>query len=197
MSAFATLHSPALCVFCGSGLGPPSHGEIARTVARSIVEGGCSIVYGGGNRGLMGELADEALRNGGIIVGIIPRFLIAWEVAHHGVTRLEVVESMHERKARMAMLSDAFVMLPGGFGTLEEFFEVLTWRQLDLHRKPLLLVNIDGYFDALLEFLIRAESLGYISASHLELITVITSIEEFKKALDGLWQSGPTNLEKT
>jgi uncharacterized protein (TIGR00730 family) len=146
-----------ICVFAGSSPGARSeYAAATRGLASALVERGHELVYGGGNVGLMGVLADSVLARGGRVVGVIPEALVALEVAHHGLSELRVVASMHERKAVMSDLSDAFVALPGGLGTLEELFEVLTWAQLGLHAKPCALLNVAGYFDGLLTFLDRA-----------------------------------------
>lgn len=125
-----------------------------------------SLVYGGGKVGLMGELANAVLAQGGRVVGVIPRAMVSREVAHDGLTRLHVVESMHQRKATMAELADAFVALPGGLGTLDELFEIWTWLQLGLHRKPIGLLNVDGFFDPLLAAIARAQHEGFIRERH-------------------------------
>src|SRR5262245_21660092 len=135
----------SVCVFCGSNLGDkPIYREMAAQVGRRLAALGLTLVYGGGNVGLMGVLADAALEAGGRVIGIIPQALADWEVAHAGLTELVIVQSMHERKARMADAADAFLALPGGFGTFEEFCEVLTWSQLGLHKKPCGLLNVGG-----------------------------------------------------
>ncbi len=140
-----------VCVFCGSSSGiRPSYTSAAKSVGRCLAANGISIVYGGGRTGLMGTLADAAIEAGGEVIGIIPRHLRQREVAHEGLTELRVVGSMHERKAMMAELADAFLALPGGFGTFEEFCEIITWTQLGLHRKPCGILNVDGYYDHLL-----------------------------------------------
>jgi uncharacterized protein (TIGR00730 family) len=152
-----------ICVFCASTPGlRPSYAEGTRALARALVEGGHSLVYGGGNVGLMGVIADAVMAQGGEVVGVIPHTLMAREIGHTGVTRLHVVDSMHERKALMADLSDAFVALPGGVGTFEELFEAITWTQLGLHRKPCGLLNVDGFYDGLLQFLDHAWAEGFI-----------------------------------
>ncbi len=141
-----------VCVFCGSSEGARrSYRDAAATLGRMLAARRLGVVYGGGNVGLMGALADAALDGDGEVIGVIPEHLVAKELAHRGVD-LRVVHSMHERKALMADLADAFVALPGGFGTLEEFFEVLTWSQLGLHGKPCGLLNVDHYYDGLLGF---------------------------------------------
>ncbi len=142
-----------ICVFCGSRAGTdPAYLAAAVAVGRILAERGVGIVYGGGRVGLMGAVADAALAAGGEVIGIIPHALVAREVAHAGLTELRVVDSMHERKALMAELSDAFLTLPGGFGTLEELFEVVTWRQLGIYDKPIGLLDVAGYFTSLIRF---------------------------------------------
>jgi hypothetical protein len=140
-----------ICVFCGSNPGiNPAYSEAARAVGVSLAARGIGLVYGGGKVGLMGAMADSALAGGGEVIGVIPEALFAKEVGHTGLTALHVVPTMHDRKGLMGDLADAFITLPGGFGTMEEFFEVLTWAQLGLHRKPCGLLNVDGYYDRLL-----------------------------------------------
>jgi len=152
-----------ICVFCASTPGTrPDYADGARALARAIVQGGHSLVYGGGNVGLMGVVADAVLALGGEVTGVIPHALMAREIGHGGVTRLHVVDSMHERKALMADLSDAFVALPGGVGTFEELFEAITWTQLGLHRKPCGVLNVGGFYDGLLAFLDHAWTEGFI-----------------------------------
>jgi len=148
---------PRICVFTGSSEGRrPSYRAAAGDLGRILVQRGFELVYGGARVGLMGAVADAVLAAGGRVIGVIPEALVAREVAHTGLTELRVVSSMHERKATMADLSDGFIALPGGWGTLEELFEVLTWGQLGLHGKPCGLLNVDGYFDPLLAFLRHA-----------------------------------------
>ena len=151
------------CVFCGSAQGrSPRYRDTAEHVGRTLAERGIGLVYGGGNVGLMGAVADAAVRAGGEAIGVIPRRLAEREVAHDGLTQLHVVETMHERKALMTELSDAFLTLPGGFGTLDELFEAITWRQLGFHDKPCGLLDVDGYFDGLLAFIDRAVDDGFV-----------------------------------
>jgi len=146
----------AICVYCGSNAGSrPAYAERAAALGTRIAGEGLSLVYGGGNVGLMGIAADAALAAGGEVVGVIPEQLVGWEVAHQGVTRLEVVANMHERKARMFDLSDAFIAMPGGFGTLDEMFEMLTWRQLGLGDKPCAFLDVDGFYAPLVTMLDR------------------------------------------
>lgn len=152
-----------VCVYCGSSNGArPSYIQAARALGRSLVSRDLGLVYGGSNIGLMGALADTVMAEGGEVTGIIPEPLVAKEVAHKGLSDLRVVGSMHERKALMAELADAFIALPGGFGTLEEFCEIATWIQLGLHRKPCGLLNVEGYYDGLLSFLNHAVAEGFI-----------------------------------
>jgi len=160
-----------LCVFCGSSVGARvEYAEAARALARELVRRGLGVVYGGGSVGLMGILADTALAEGGEVIGVIPRGLARKELLHTGLTELRVVESMHERKATMAELADAFVALPGGLGTLEETLEVLTWSQLGIRRKPVALLNVRGYWDALLALLGRAVDEGFVRREYLGLL---------------------------
>ena len=162
-----------VCVFCGSSLGRnPSYREAARALARLIVERGDGIVFGGGSVGLMGALADAALAAGGTVIGVIPHALAAREVAHRGLSELRVVPSMHARKALMAELADAFVALPGGLGTLEELLEILTWAQLGIHRKPVGLLNVAGYYDPLIALVDHAAAEGFVSRENRRLVLV-------------------------
>ncbi|MFN7941284.1 MAG: TIGR00730 family Rossman fold protein [Thermoanaerobaculia bacterium] len=162
-----------VAVFCGSHRG--ARAEFQRAAAgfgREIARRKVDLVYGGGNVGLMGVLADATLEHGGHVTGVIPRFLLEREVGHRGVTDLRVVDSMHERKATMAGLADAFVALPGGIGTLEEIFEVWTWNLLGLHAKACGLLNVAGYFDPLVEFLDRTVDEGFVSRGHRDILAV-------------------------
>jgi hypothetical protein len=146
----------SICVYCGSNAGnKPVYAERAQALGARIAAEGLQLVYGGGNVGLMGIVADAVLANGGEVIGVIPEQLVQWEVAHKGVTRLEVVANMHERKARMFDLADAFVALPGGFGTLDEMFEMLTWRQLGLGKKPCAFLDVDGFYAPLIGMIDR------------------------------------------
>ena len=162
-----------VCVFTGSNHGArEQYAAAARKLAHDLVARGCELVYGGAHVGLMGVLAETVLENGGRVIGVIPEVLLAKEVAHHGLTELRVVASMHERKAVMSDLADAFVALPGGLGTLEELFEVLTWSQLGLHAKPCGILNVSGYFDALLAFLDHAVCERLLKSAHRALLIV-------------------------
>jgi uncharacterized protein (TIGR00730 family) len=143
-----------LCVYCGSNAGSdPAYAALARDLGTRLARDGIALVYGGGNVGLMGIVADAVLAGGGEVIGVIPQQLVDWEVAHKGVTRLEVVDSMHTRKARMFELGDGFIALPGGFGTLDEMFEMLTWRQLGLGRKPCAFLGVNGFWEPLMAML--------------------------------------------
>jgi uncharacterized protein (TIGR00730 family) len=167
---------PSICVYCGSRVGhDPSHRQAAEELAAVLLRHRLGLIYGAGRIGLMGVLADAMLAGGGDVIGVIPRALMDSEVAHAGLSRLEVVESMHIRKARMMELADAMVALPGGLGTLEELFEALTWAQLRFHSKPCGLLNVRGYFDPLLTFLDRALEEGFISTENRRLVSVESS----------------------
>ncbi|MEO7392945.1 MAG: TIGR00730 family Rossman fold protein [Ramlibacter sp.] len=167
----------SLCVFCGSRTGVPAgFAEGAATVGRWIGDHGGQLVYGGGNNGLMGVLADAALSAGGRVVGVIPRALVEREWAKLDCTELHIVDTMHDRKRMMAERADAFLALPGGIGTLEEFFEVWTWRQLGYHDKPVGLLNVDGYYDSLLDFLQSSVKQGFMSDLLIGLVRVGTSV---------------------
>lgn len=168
-----------VCVFCGSSPGArPAYAEAARAMGRALAERGIGLVYGGGKVGLMGVVADAVLKAGGEVVGVIPEALLAREVGHGGVTELRVVRSMHERKATMADLSDAFVALPGGFGTWEEYCEVLTWAQLGIHPKPCGILNVAGYYDPLLALVDHAVSEGFVRPGHRTLVLQATDPAE-------------------
>ena len=146
----------SICIYCGSNTGSnPIYAERAAALGTRLAQQGLAVVYGGGNVGLMGVVADAALAAGGEVVGVIPEQLVGWEVAHTGLTRLEVVANMHERKARMFDLSDGFVALPGGFGTLDEMFEMLTWRQLGIGDKPCAFLDVQGFFEPLVALMDR------------------------------------------
>ena len=167
-----------ICVFCGSSPGAvPEYVQAAEQLGETLARRGITLVYGGAKVGLMGQLAKAALNAGGQVVGVIPQSLVEMEVASAGLTRLEVVGSMHERKARMADLSDGFIALPGGLGTIEEIFEVLTWAQLGFHRKPCGLLNICGYYDALLAFLDKAVDQEFIDLEHRKMVLEDRSVD--------------------
>ena len=168
-----------VAIFCGSSRTPTLHDEAAAAFARHLVESGAGVVYGGGRVGLMGVVADAVLAAGGEVIGVMPQHLVDHEIAHRGVTRLEVVASMHERKARMAELADAFVAMPGGAGTLEEIFEVWTWGQLGLHRKPTALLDLGGFYAPLLEQLREMAETGYLGQPQLDSLGVVADAEQF------------------
>jgi len=168
-------HISRLCVFCGTNAGSrPEYGEAARELGALLAAEAIELVYGGASVGIMGELADAVQENGGHVTGIIPQQLIQKEAAHRGIPDLIVVASMHQRKSQMADLSDGFIALPGGIGTLEGFFEILTWGQLGIHAKPCGVLNIAGYFDALTAFLDHAVQEGFLTEAHRETIMVET-----------------------
>jgi uncharacterized protein (TIGR00730 family) len=164
-----------ICVFCGSSPGGnPAYFDAAQEMGREIAARNLTLVYGGGHVGLMGAIADAVLDAGGSVIGVIPHALAVREIAHQRLTRLHVVGSMHERKAMMADLSDAFVALPGGFGTYEEFFEAVTWTQLGVHKKPCGLLNVAGFYDPLVQFLDNAVSEQFVRQQHRSTILVDT-----------------------
>lgn len=164
---------PRLCVFCGSSSGNRSvFADETRKLGKLMAESGVGLVYGGGNVGLMGILARTVLEGGGEVIGVIPRSLEAKELALYETTCLHIVDSMHERKALMADLADGFAALPGGFGTCDELFEILTWAQLGLHNKPIGLFNVDGFFTPLLSWLQTLVQQGFVKASNLRLLSV-------------------------
>jgi hypothetical protein len=166
-----------LCVYCGSRHGEdPAFTAAARAVGREIGERGWRLVYGGGKVGLMGEVADAALAAGAQVIGVIPELLRDKEVGHTGLSDLQIVQTMHQRKQRMAALADAFLALPGGIGTLEELFEVWTWRQIGYHDQPLGLLNIQGYYDALLAFLDQTCQSGFLDTAPRAMLSVGTDL---------------------
>ncbi len=194
-----TFDRPMLTVFCGARPGlSPVHAEDAAAIGRAIARAGAGLVYGGGRVGLMGILADAALEEGAPVFGVIPAGLAAKEIAHNGLTHLEIVATMHERKARMAEVATGFLALAGGFGTLDEFFEIVTWRQLGHHSRPIVLFNGSGYFDALLAALRHVSDEGFARDSA-EYFTVETEHDAaVRRALDGTgreaavtWQGRP------
>ncbi|TCO95429.1 hypothetical protein EV701_101116 [Chthoniobacter flavus] len=164
---------PRICVYAGSSFGAaPVYSEAAGAFGTACAKRGMGIVYGGGSVGLMGVLADAALAAGGEVIGVIPRKMVAEERGHHGVTELIPVDTMHERKMRMAQMADMFVALPGGIGTLEEIFEAFTWLQLGLHLKPVGLLNVDGFYDTLLQFLDQTRDRGFLTSTHRDMLSV-------------------------
>ncbi|NMG08177.1 TIGR00730 family Rossman fold protein [Brasilonema sp. UFV-L1] len=183
-----------ICVFCGSSMGvKPAYKQAAIALGKALARRKLGLVYGGGNVGLMGTVADGCLAAGGEVLGVIPDFLVAKEIAHTGLTQLHIVKSMHERKTMMAQLSDAFVALPGGYGTLEEFCEILTWAQLGLHQKPFALLNIKGYYDSLLKFFDQAVTEEFLRPIHRSLVLEASEPENL---LDLLANYQPQNVDK-
>jgi uncharacterized protein (TIGR00730 family) len=173
-----------IAVFLGSSPGAESHQAAARDLGRAIGEGGHGLVYGGAHVGLMGLLADATLAAGGEVVGVLPRNLVEREVGHTGLTKLELVGTMHERKARMAELADAFVALPGGTGTLDELVEIMSWWQLRLHDKPIALYDVDGFWQPFLALFDHMVASGYVPAAARDRLQVVTSPEELFLGLD-------------
>jgi uncharacterized protein (TIGR00730 family) len=184
-----------ICVFCGSSVGArPAYREAAQRLGELLADRGIGVVFGGGGIGLMGVVADAALSKGGEVIGVIPESLVRREIGHRGVTKLYVVETMHQRKALMADLSDAFIALPGGYGTLEEFCEAVTWSQLGIQRKPCGLLNIEGYWDGLLALLDHAVDEQFVRPENSELVLVARRPELMLERL-GAW-TPPAHIEK-
>jgi len=173
-----------LCVFCSSSDLVPEHfREDTIALADRMVEERIDLVYGGGSVGLMGILADRVLGGGGNVIGVIPEFLRTEELAHEGVTEMIVTQTMHERKNEMGRRADAFAVLPGGFGTMDEFFEILTWRQLGLHAKPIIVANTGGWFDPILSYFQHAENLRMVSRENLALVEVVSAGDKVVETL--------------
>ena len=175
-----------LAVYCGSAPGnDPAFADMARAMAATMVEQGIDLVYGGGRLGLMGIVADAVLNAGGKAYGVIPRSLVDLEVAHPGLTEMHIVTTMHERKAKMTELTDAFVALPGGIGTLDELFEAWTWNALGFHAKPFALLNVNGFWNDLDEFMDKVVASGFLSSARREQLLMAHSPAEAIKLLDG------------
>jgi uncharacterized protein (TIGR00730 family) len=175
-----------ICVYCGSNTGKrPIYAAAARELADTLVRHDLELVYGGADKGIMGVIADAVLEQGGKVHGVIPRFLCDKELAHQGLTELHVVSSMHERKTMMASLSDGFIAMPGGYGTLEEIIEIITWGQLRFHDKPCGLLNVDGYFDHLLNYLDHATTEGFLRDENRRMLlcseTAVGLVKQFEK----------------
>jgi uncharacterized protein (TIGR00730 family) len=184
----------SVAVFCGSSPGfDPEYGRVTALVGRAIAERNMTTVYGGASVGAMGTLADAALEHGGRVVGVLPRQLVEKEIGHAGLSEMHAVDSMHERKKLMSDLADGFIALPGGFGTLDELAEILTWAQLGLHRKPVALLNTLGFFDELLAFLDHAVDQGFLRRENRSALIVSTSPEEI---LDEMNAYTPTSVGK-
>jgi uncharacterized protein (TIGR00730 family) len=174
-----------LCVFCGSRTGSDSvYADETRKLGAAIARRGWGLVFGAGNIGLMGVLADAVREAGGSTIGVIPRALVERELAHQALTDLRIVESMHDRKALMAGLSDAFLAIPGGFGTLDEFFEILTWAQLKIHQKPIGLLNTAGFFDPLLAWIDRAIAEDFVKENNREMLMIESDVEKMLDRLE-------------
>ncbi len=173
-----------LCIFCGSGAGKnPKYMELGTKVGELLVKNNVGLVYGGASIGLMGAIADSVMKNGGHVTGVIPKSLVDYEVAHGGLSELFVTDNMHQRKQMMYDCSDAFLSLPGGMGTLDEMFEVLTWTQLKYHEKPSYILNFEGFYDSLLSYLRHSSSEGFIRTGHLDLLTELKDISMLEKLL--------------
>lgn len=168
----------SVCIYCASSPGArPEYAAAAEELARALAARDITIVYGGSSKGIMGRMADAALAAGGRVIGVLPESLIEKEVGHDGLQELHIVASMHERKAMMAALAEGFIALPGGFGTLEEIIETITWAQLGFHTKPCGLLNVAGYFDALRQFMTHAVNEGFIRREHLDILQVAESAD--------------------
>ena len=173
-----------ICVYCGANAGvTPVYAEAARALGRALVDQNLALVYGGGKVGLMGIIADAVLAAGGEATGVIPTALVEREVGHTGLTRQFIVKDMHERKAMMASLSDGFIAMPGGMGTLEELFEMLTWSQLGIHAKPIGLLNVDRFYDGLIDFIAHASAQGFIRPQHAALMMADSDPQALLKLL--------------
>ena len=185
----------AVCVFCGSSAGrDPSFRATATAAGSAIARAGLSVVYGGGKVGLMGAVADGALSAGGRVIGVIPRALVEREISHAGLSELHVVETMHERKTRMANLADGFLALPGGAGTLDEFFEQWTWAQVGIHSKPCGLLNVKDYFQPLILMIERIVAEGFIAESYSKMLVIEASIEPILRRFSTYWLLASTRI---
>ncbi len=185
----------SICVFCGSSVGRNGlYAEKARKLGKELAERKITLVFGGGNIGVMREIADSVMESGGQVIGVMPKHIVDKEIAHQNITKLHIVGSMHERKALMAELSDAFIALPGGFGTLDEIFEVMTWNQLEIINKPTALLNVDGYFNHLLSFIDHAVGERFVRREHQQNLVVeedevklIQRLEDFRPVKADKW----------
>jgi len=190
-------NQPRICVFCGSADGAdPAYVETAKELGQRIAAAGLGLVYGGATVGLMGVLANAALAGGAEVIGVIPDVLMDREIAHRRLTHLHVVKTMHERKALMYEHADAFIALPGGYGTLDEFIEIVTWAQLKIHQKPCILINTNNYFDGLLTFLDHAMSQGFLKPENRKLIQVADGAKAAIEAAQTQWRiEGPSSTD--
>jgi uncharacterized protein (TIGR00730 family) len=195
VKCFSVRRLKRICIFCGSSAGArPAYREAAQRLGGLLAESGIGVVFGGGCVGLMGAVADAALAKGGEVIGVIPESLVRREIGHRGVTKLHVVETMHQRKALMADLSDAFIALPGGYGTLEEFCEAVTWSQLGIQQKPCCLLNIERYWDGLLAVLDHAVDEQFVRPENAQLVLVASTPESMLSRLER-W-TPPEHIEK-
>ncbi len=185
----------SICVFCGSLSGTsPRYEETARLVGRTLAERGIRLVYGGGSVGLMGVMADSCVEAGGEVTGVITTYLFDKELGHPGISKLEIVETMLDRKLRMAELSDAFISLPGGIGTLDELFEMLTWSRLSIHDKPSGLINVEGFYDELISFTLKTQvEGGFISAADANNLLISENVDDILSQLDRAVGSTPSS----
>ncbi|MDO3664342.1 TIGR00730 family Rossman fold protein [Acinetobacter higginsii] len=182
----------SICVFCGSSLGnDPIYQQMAEVTGQAIAAQGKTLVYGGGRSGLMGVVANSALQAGGRVIGVIPDALVDRELAHTGLTELHIVKNMHERKTKMAELSDAFVALPGGAGTLEEIFEQWTWSQLGIHQKPCAFLNVDGFYDGLIQMIQGSVERGFSQERFVDKLIVAEQIEDILMAFSNYQPATP------
>ena len=178
----------SICVFCGSANGSrPAYLDTARKLGQSIAQRGYGLVFGGATIGAMGAVADAALAESGKVIGVIPDVIMDREIGHRGLTEQHIVRTMHERKALMASRSDAFIALPGGYGTMDEFVEIVTWAQLRIHTKSCVLLNVDGYYDPLLTFLDSAVGEGFIKPENRGLVQVASSVDEALDIIERDW----------
>ena len=176
----------SICVFCGSSVGKrENYITKARELGQLIANRNMTLVYGGGNIGVMREIADSCLKHGGKVIGVMPKLIVDKEIAHKQITELHIVDSMHERKALMAELSDAFIAMPGGFGTIDEMFEIMTWNQLEIINKPTGLLNVDGYFDHLIAFIDHAVNEKFVREEHNRNLIVETDANNLIEKLEG------------
>ena len=175
----SSLRQPLVAVYCGSRMGKDKvYEEAARELGRLLAENGLGLVYGGASIGLMGAVADEAINHGSDAVGVIPTFMLEHEIAHEGLTKLHITDTMHTRKAIMAEYADAFVTLPGGLGTLEEIMEIATWRQLYQHEKPMIIMNINGFYDRLIDHLRYTAEQGFMKQEDFERLVICNTVAE-------------------